>query len=431
LERPDGTLDERTLAPLSLEIFQLDKKWGVQGGGLSYSGVHITSNQPVTAYQFNPLENEQVYSNDASVLFPTSAFGTEYRIVSLKDIGTFHAFATILAPKADTTVTVTTTAAASAGAAGNLTAGSAKTFGLSAGQVLNIESTIEGSDLSGTLITSDKPIVVFAGHEAAVTGDKCCADHLEQQMAPVPAWGKSYVIARSKRRFKEPEYVRVVAHKDGTQVTVNPAVVSPPSFTLNAGQMKELIVDGDFQITATQPVMVAQFLASSFEVVGPGLDSCSSNAQCPQNWTCSGTCVTGPCINDATCGAGFTCETFNDPLFGEMGSECAPIGDPTLILVAPAEQWLADYVFLTPPKYAENYITIVAEPNTVVTMDGATVPDASFSAIPGTTYRVYRGPVSEGVHVLSATKAVSVIAYGYDDDVSYGYPAGLGVKTLP
>ena len=33
-------------------------------------------------------------------------------------------------------------------------------------------------------------------------------------------------------------------------------------------------------------------------------------------------------------------------------------------------------------------------------------------------------PVGNGVHHVNATVPVGVIAYGYDDDVSYGYLAG-------
>jgi hypothetical protein len=41
----------------------------------------VTSTIPVIAYQFNPLDNVGVFSNDASLLLPTSAIGRTYTVV--------------------------------------------------------------------------------------------------------------------------------------------------------------------------------------------------------------------------------------------------------------------------------------------------------------------------------------------------------------
>src|SRR6185369_14351284 len=40
------------------------------GTCLSSHAFHITSTAPIVAYQFNPLENVNVFSNDASLLLP-------------------------------------------------------------------------------------------------------------------------------------------------------------------------------------------------------------------------------------------------------------------------------------------------------------------------------------------------------------------------
>ena len=39
-------------------------------------------------------------------------------------------------------------------------------------------------------------------------------------------------------------------------------------------------------------------------------------------------------------------------------------------------------------------------------------------------WKVAQVPVGNGVHHINATAPVGVIAYGYNDDVSYGYMAG-------
>ena len=40
-----------------------------------------------------------------------------------------------------------------------------------------------------------------------------------------------------------------------------------------------------------------------------------------------------------------------------------PGGDPSLIIVPPVEQWRSEYVFLTPNKYAFDFVQIVARPS--------------------------------------------------------------------
>jgi len=48
---------------------------------LTTRSYRISSTLPVVAYQFNPLENVDVFSNDASLLLPTSAAGDDYTVV--------------------------------------------------------------------------------------------------------------------------------------------------------------------------------------------------------------------------------------------------------------------------------------------------------------------------------------------------------------
>ena len=109
---------------------------------------------------------------------------------------------------------------------------------------------------------------------------------------------------------------------------------------------------------------------------------------------------------------------------------CQPSGDPALILTPPAGQFRKDYVFLTPDKYNDDYVNIVAPSDAAVTLDGLPVSEASFSPIVGSTYKVARLTVADGVHTVEATAPIGVTAYGFDKDVSYGYTAGLNLTDL-
>ena len=131
---------------------------------------------------------------------------------------------------------------------------------------------------------------------------------------------------------------------------------------------------------------------------------------------------------------GHTCrcaEVEEDAEEGE-GPEClcVPIGDPSLILAAPEEEYRDNYIFLTPSAYAFDYISLIAPSGAVVSLDNVGLDGSAFTPISGTDYYVARLPVSDGIHEIAASAPVSVVVYGYDDDVSYGYLGGLGLHDI-
>ncbi|MFT5430348.1 MAG: hypothetical protein ACI9OJ_001022, partial [Myxococcota bacterium] len=412
---------QKDVAPNSLQTFNLPATYGLKGTGKSNAQYRVVSNTPITAYQFNPLDNEGVFSNDASVLLPTSGVGTEYYVATLPDTGSFKGYFAVAPTFAEgpTTVTITPSAATEAGGLVlAMVAGQEREVTVNPGDVLHVRSASAGGDLTGTHITSDRAIVVMSGHVAAVTGTKCCADHLEQQMAPVATWDKEYVIGRSMERGNEPDYFVVVAQAANTQVTVFPAVTNPSTVTLGKGQKWSFTSKSHVRISANQPVMVAQFLASSQEAGADG-QSCVSTPDCPKGYDCLfGACGSSLCFSENDCGPGHTC----------AGGGCTPIGDPALILAVPSSQWQKSYVFLSPDSYVEDYVNVVIESGGQVVLDGGPFP-ASPEAIGNTSFVTLRAKVSDGQHRISADKPFSITVYGYDRDVSYGYPGGLGLTT--
>ena len=63
------------------------------------------------------------------------------------------------------------------------------------------------------------------------------------------------------------------------------------------------------------------------------------------------------------------------------------------------EQFREEYVFLSPNKYLEDYINIVASVGAQVQLDGVNISAASFTLIGGTGYMVARLKVADGVVV--------------------------------
>ena len=377
-----GEVDSKQVPPSGLEIFELPRA-DIDGTIVVANAYRVVSDIPVTAHQFNPLGNELVYSNDASLLLPITALGTEYRVLawpqSRADIlPGFLAVAAVDPGATEVTVTVASNTRAG-GDIPALSAGQSLTRTLQQNEVLAIQTAGLASDLSGSLVTADKKVAVYGGAECAnVPLNVTACDHLEEQMFPVAAWGRTYLAAKSKPRNTEPDVWRVLASVDNTTVTTDPYQPGTP-VTLAAGEFVEFETTQSFLIQAGAPVLVGQYLV--------GQDFGFSQA-------------------------GFT-------------------GDPAFILSVPVEQYRTSYIFLTPPNYANDSITIIAPTGAEVTLDGTPVAAADFAeTAPGSGWSTAQLTVADGVHQLEATEPVGLTVTGYDQYVSYGYPGGLDLEIL-
>ena len=197
--------------------------------------------------------------------------------------------------------------------------------------------------------------------------------------------------------------------------------------TLNRGDFYEFQTDKDFVLTSNEPVLVAQTLPSSKEIAGP--PTCLDSSECAEGYSCS--FVSPECMLDTPyCSTNSDCPGSHSCSCGDLGfCTCEPIGDPALILTAPVEQFRNTYVFLTPINYLDDYVNVIAPKGATVQLDNEPISDVAFKDVGDGTYRVARLKVDDGVHRIEATEPVGVIAYGYDDDVSYGYPAGLSLAA--
>ncbi len=437
--------------PEKLQVIKLpDPSWKLpdqsqDGSTINARAYRIQATQPIVAYQFNPLENFGVFSNDASLLLPSYASGKTYWIMSRQQLGTFRSYFTVVATQPGvTSVQVSVTAKTLGGIkVPALKAGETKLFSLKQGEVLNIESDDLTADLSGSYVEADKNVVVFGGSEASdsptdmgncVLNGKggtqkvcsgtsnsgfptpcvsnsgckpsCCADHLEEQMFPIATLGTTYVGAHLYARGKESDAWRIIAAEDKTTVKLTPNIgVNIP--VLGQGQVFEFQSTKDFVINADKPILVAQYMASAYQTVTQENPPCVNDAQCLSKYG-----FMGKCLNEN--GTPYHCE---------------PIGDPALILNAATTQYLSDYLFLVPDKYAVNYITIVTEVGSPVTLDKVPIGANGWVTIPGTTWSVLRMPITAGSHRLQSDKGSGLTVYGYDLYVSYGYAGGAGLSV--
>lgn len=391
---PDGCYKSK----LGGGYISCERAYSTNGSTITDTAFYIKSDLPITAAQFNPLDNVDVFSNDASLLFPTTALGLRYMVMSRQqNYDHFHSFVTVVATQpGQTQVAITSSCKMMSGTDQNgktiyaMNKGDVQTFTLNQYDVLNLETAALGEDPTGSTVTADKLVAVFAGNEATslpeTTPVTCCADHIEHQQYPLSAWGKNYHAVKLKPRNKERDLWRIMARTDNTVITTTPNVFKSDSITLNAGQWYDLLTRESFTISASAPILLGQFMTGEHDPISP--------------------------------------ET------GTITKDSAGIGDPAYLIGVPIEQYRTDYTFLTPSKYKRDYITIIAPVTASVILDNAPIPDTDFFTFGNGTYKAAYKLVQDGSHTISASERIGLFAYGYDSYVSYGYPAGLDLREL-
>jgi hypothetical protein len=107
--------------------------------GISAKAYKITSNRPIVAYQFNPLDNVDVFSNDGSLLIPHTTWDTSYYAMSYPtltrrdDTNDYNGYVAVVAWADDTEVAITPAADVRAGPGFTaIAAGTTATFTLDA-----------------------------------------------------------------------------------------------------------------------------------------------------------------------------------------------------------------------------------------------------------------------------------------------------------
>lgn len=362
-----------------------------QYGALAVKGgYHIRSTQPVTVYQFSPLDytagGQFSYSNDASLLVPTTVWGKQFRVATWQ---TWVFSSSLIMPSVfavtstndNTLVTITTRANTMGGnGAPNFTAGAAQTVTLNKGDVLQLMAP--GGDLTGSLVTADKPVSVIGGHHCTQIpiGYTAC-DHIEELVFPIETLSNEYLVTSPfLGAGPRAEVVRIVATEAATMVTLDPATVGGPYMLANAGDFVEIAQRPEnFQVKADKKIVVSQYMESQ----------------------------------DAPGGSG--------------------IGDPAMAMAVPTAQYRNQYQFHAPTNYTNNYVNITAPVGADVLLDGVSVPSTAYSPIGTSGFGVARMPLANtgtGTHTATSTMPFGISVYGYGQYTSYWYPGGLDLSPI-
>jgi hypothetical protein len=399
-----------TVPPDGLQIIEMPRS-DIYATSITDNSFRIVSNRPIAAHQFNPLNNVAVQSNDASLLFPVNALTGSYRLLSYRTRVTWYAAATIVAvAEGTTTVTVVSPDEIYSPEGGETSEEGVidgwddrepRTFTLQQGQVLNL-STRFSTDISGMSIEADQAVAVFSSAAGIyIPTGTGTSDHIEHQMLPLQAWRERYVGVPFAPRGTVPDYFRIIAAEDGTEIT-NTVPVSGRGWTsgritLDAGEWTEFSATQAFEVSATAPVQVAHYMAGSQAEGVP--QTCRSAA-------------------------------------GQLG-----LGDPALTILVPNEQWRTSYTVLIPNGYTEDYISLYGELGSTVSVfgnDGVRESAVLSEPIAGTGYGYVRyavprapggGTTRTNVFTLTSGTPFGAEVSGWSCAVSYAYPGGLNLEN--
>lgn len=316
--------------------------------------------------------------NDGSVALPVDALGTEYLVTTMtgsaivpQDRPQFL----VVATADDTTVTITPKAALKQPApALPAPAEVPFTITLDRGFGYLAQGLDQGSDLTGSRVVSDQPVLVVHGNICAnvPVATRFC-DPIFEVALPLPLWGTSALAANLPQRPGGSIY-RVLASADDTVVTLD----GVPQGELDETQFLEMgPLAGEHVFAANQPVSVTQLMTGT---QSPG----------------------------------------------------ASLGDPSMVTLLPAELFLESYSLATGTPGYINFFTLLTPTSAIgaLRLDGAVVPAASFQPLGSSGFAAARLSVADGTHRTSSPLPHGLIASGYAVDDSYLFSGGLRQVTL-
>jgi hypothetical protein len=354
----------------------MEAELGAANDLVEKKGIWVVASAPVTVYGVNHVR----YTTDGYLALPAGVLGREYVVQSFANVhrsvpelnGTQFA---LVATDDNTTVTVIPSVTT-----GSRNAGVPYSFALDAGHTYQLRNTNgTPADLSGTVILSDRPIAVFGSHLCAnvASSNAFFCDHLVEHLLPVGLWSTSFLSCPLKTR-NHGDTFRLLAAQDNTKVSINGAVVA----TLNRGKFHELVLSEPAYITSDRPISVTQYSNSS-------------------------------------------------------DYDAVKQADPFMVTMPPTGLFRDRYaVFSFTNDFSAHYLNLVVPDSIVgfVAVDGTLVPAARFNPIPASGYSAASIAVAQGLHQVTQTSAMpqsfGVIAYGFAEYDSYGYPGGMRFPDL-
>ncbi|XP_021365248.1 IgGFc-binding protein-like [Mizuhopecten yessoensis] len=362
-------------ASMKLEI---DISLQLVGNEQSSKGIHVQASGDIVLL----IINRQKFTSDGYLALPVHALGKEYYAVS--EYPDDNCQFAIVATQDGTVVDITLS--------NNKNAKSVQfaetvhipgeTFQVTLDKFGTVQIQSDG-DLTGSYISSNKPIAFLSGNRRTIVDSGFSSDHLVEQLFSVDKWGKKYNVVPVPERTVG-DFFKVVASVDSTSIDV--ACLKD---TDSYNTVVSLVKAGDFEMLHIKPGRYCSFKSNNAIMVIQFVLSQSNNKD---------------------------------------------KHDPSMILITPEEQYLSNYMFTTPRITGgsyENFLMIVVKTNqkSGLRLDGNELPvNTNFQDIPGTDLAGCYITVNDGYHNIGHVSPIAVfsgILYGRAKYESYGISIGL------
>ena len=391
----NGTLSP--FIPVQIKIpWQQVEAIGSEIEPFQQKAIHLVSDSALNVYALNWAYN----SSEVALVYPTPSLGKEYYAMCYDPHYSGNANGSgnitgknseflIVASDTNTVVNITPTVVTDKLRPKGFPMPS---ITLNKGEVYQVQSAnlpnLAGQgDLTGSHITSDKPIAVFGGSYSTTVpnGSSISAwDHLYEQMPPVQSWGTKFIAVPLKTRAED--FYRILAADSSTTVRIgnNPPVLLQPGiyypFILLSTQPS--LIESD------KPILLAQFSASNSVDKPPGV----------ANWD----------------------------------------GDPFMVIISPVDQTREKVAFVaysSPEVTNKFFINVVVADSVVgnIFLDGNMV---NFQSLSGTGYSYAQVPLintqgNNDHYIESRVKDEGFIAwvYGFGGVEAYGYGVGYNLDV--
>ena len=256
------------------------------------------------------------------------------------------------------------------------------------GQTLLLK--VAGKDLTGTEIISNKPLTVLSGHECGrMPEEKGGCDQMMAQIPPTVTWGKDFILVPLSGRTSGHIY-KVVASQNETIINHNCNNSVASASVLSEGEVIQFW-SGSYRschVTANKPILVAQF---------------------------------------------------------SLGQDTDGVGDPTLSLVPPTEQYVHEVSFQSfsaDSLINDQYMNIIVPSDCfhhnqikldgkVIMCEWSLVYSYDSETVLGYTCKMSLEPNT--IHTLSHSRPgghMALSLYGFTGRRGYSYNAGFAMQPL-
>jgi hypothetical protein len=376
------------------------------------AGIRISSNAPVSVYVL-VLYNQ---TTEGFLAYPVNLLGNEYIVSSYADASIYYPIYNslprltgIVAVYDGTEITFIMGGNSKSASSDGLKPGESITRLMNRGDVWMFSTKGRGSDLSGSKITSTLPVAVVSANQSAnIPLDNKWNDYIVEMETPTKTWGKDYLLGNIYGRKFSP-IIRVYGKNDNTDIY------------LNNNKIGNIQKSGGIQNEGFLEIRPDDYTTSKFFSIS------SDNP-----------------INVVYYNTG-----------SEEDGLPTPPGDPFLMTLSPVEQFQKSIMFSFPPisfnQNESNYVNIYFELD-----DQDNIPD-SFELIHFTVDSIsirkvknlkllynekvkgsngkYYGFVclklfNYGEYTLRSEYGFAAYLYGFNNSVTYGFPASIQLKDL-